>query len=110
MAKRQSTKTPKMRGRTAPPKIPKRKAVSRSTVYHGLDRIDQALHELHDVVKLLGLIIDNTDDTENCDVLDYLFQRLTAEVDAVEQAKTDAWETCLRPAPLPVMSQKGGVA
>ena len=96
--------------RTPSPKIPKRKTVGRSTVYSGLDRIDQALHELHDVVKLLGLIIDNTDDTENCDVLDYLFQRLMAEVATVEQAKNDAWETCLRPAPLPVMSQKGGAA
>ncbi len=91
-------------------KIRKRKPVSRSKVYRGLDPIDQALHELRDVVKLLGLIIDNTDDTENCDVLDYLFQRLTAEVEAVEKAKDDAWETCLQPAPSPLMPQKGDAA
>lgn len=43
-------------------------------------------------------------------MLDYLFQRLTAEVATVAQAKDDAWETCLRPEPSPVMLQKGGAA
>lgn len=47
--------------RAATQKTPKPKMVCRSMVFHGLDRIDQALHELHDVVKLLGLIIDDTE-------------------------------------------------
>ena len=96
--------------RAASPEIRRKRPASRSIVYHGLNRIDEALSDLRDAVKVLGLIIDSTDDSENCDTLDYLFQRLAAEVDAVVQAKNDAWETCLRPAPSPVMPMKGGAA